>query len=80
MVFGRDISDTLPGPSMQLQNGQMDPGEEYSAKNSVRTQNLESLKRSLQLYIQLHHREKNPNFFLAVQIFWLQYLGKNLAQ
>lgn len=63
MVFGRDISDMLPEPSMQLQNGQMDPGEEYSAKNSVRTQNLESFKRSLQLYTQLYHREINPSLF-----------------
>lgn len=37
MVSGRDISDMLPGPSMQLQNGQLDPGEEYSAKNSAKT-------------------------------------------
>lgn len=58
----------LPGPSMQLQNGQLDPGEEYSAKNSVRTQNLESFKKSLRLYIQLHDIEINLIFFLAVQI------------
>lgn len=53
---------------MQLQNGQLDPGEEYSAKNSVRTQNLESFKKSLRLYIQLHDIEINLIFFLAVQI------------
>lgn len=53
---------------MQLLNGQLDPGEEYSAENSVRTQNFESFKRSLQLYIQLHHREINPNISPAAQI------------
>lgn len=50
MVSERDISDTLPGPLMQLQNGQLDPDEEYPAKNRVIPQNFASFKRSLRLY------------------------------
>ena len=50
MVSGRGISDMLPGPSMQLQNGQLDPDEEHPAKNRIAQQNFASFKRSLQLY------------------------------
>lgn len=40
MVSGRDISDMLPGPSMQLQNGQLDPDEEHPAKIRTASQNF----------------------------------------
>lgn len=50
MVSGRGISDMPPGPSMQLQNGQLDPDGEHPAKNRSVSQNFASFKRSLQLY------------------------------
>lgn len=45
MVSGRDISGMLPEPSMQLQNGQLDPDEEYPAKNRIKNHSKTSFKR-----------------------------------